>query len=549
MADSTEAGPRVAGQSYRQRAMADWGRLGIWDYLRYDEAGDLWIGQLRVKDALARYGSPLEIVDTSIVEARSRQWMELTRAIAAETGYPGRLDYLYASKANMAAEMTHAAYRSGWSAETSSVQDLEHLQWMRDRDLLPEGLRVVCNGFKLPAERHGFPSQVPPPSESDVELPDLDPSLRELSDARHAPIYAETIRRMAAEGWDITPIFDADELDGFLATDLPRMKVGLRMKLGQVSGESELARHVSRFGLDREALVAEAGRIAAAEHLELTTLHAMVGAAETIPVERFVDGLMLGAERWIELRREHPGLRELNLGGGIPPLGEDYDHAGFLRRLMRRIAERCREAGLPAPDLTFELGSLVAAEAGFHVFKVIQRKRNHVSADGGPGRPWALLDGGLMAAIPDMLLIDKPFRFLAVAGADAPAVAVRFGDPSCDSDGRYPPESFGADAAAWLPDIPEDRSETHVCIQGVGAYQEILSGVRGAHHCGLLEAIELIVERNAEGRLRGRLMPRQTSTEAARVLGYTEDSASVLARTLGKRSERRTPKKEPRSAR
>ena len=79
----------------------------------------------------------------------------------------GRLRYLYAAKANMASEVAHAAYRSGWGAETSSRQDLMHLEWLGTRGLLLPDLRVVCNGFKLPASRFTVPVERPgPPARS-----------------------------------------------------------------------------------------------------------------------------------------------------------------------------------------------------------------------------------------------------------------------------------------------------------------------------------------------------------------------------------------------
>lgn len=214
-------------------------------------------------------------------------------------------------------------------------------------------------------------------------------------------------------------------------------------------------------------------------------------------------------------------------------MGEPYDHAALLRRVLAGLRAIAEEEGVPPPELTFEFGSYVAAESGFHVFKVIQRKANHRDPDHTePDVPWAILDGGLMAAIPDMLLIDHPFRFLAVTGANGPAGPVLLGDITCDSDGRYPPDDFPAGSEVWLP-LAEDGDEAYVLIHGVGAYQEILSGVRGAHHCGLLEAVELIIERGADGKLRGRLEPRQTPTEAARILGYTAEGAQGLGRTVG----------------
>ncbi len=519
--------------TYLDRVRADWGGLGVWDYLRYDEAGDLWINDLRVIDAVRLYGTPLEIADTTLIERRAREWQALAESAARAVGYPGRLRYLYAAKANMASEVTHAAYRSGWHAETSGPQDLVNLKWLKDHGLLPEDLRVVCNGFKLPPACLGWPVEGPVELASGVDLPPLDHAGAQTA-PRNRP-YAEMIVDMARAGWAITPVLDAGEVDTFVDADLGAgarvMDVGLRLKFGRVRSLDDLDALVSRFGMDRRLLAEAAARVAATPHLRFSMLHAMVGAAETIPVDDFVASLRVAGQIWAELRREHPTLAELNIGGGMPPLGEDYPFRRFLAELFAGLAEISRAAGVPPPDLTFELGSLVAAEAGFHVFKVLQPKRNHVP---DPARvaesaidTWAIVDGGLMAAIPDMLLIGKPFRCLAVSGARRPARRVRLGDLSCDSDGRYPPRAFGPDAAVWLPE-PAAGDPSYVLIQGVGAYQEILAGVRGAHHCGLLEAVELIVERGADGRTRGRLMPRQTPLDAGRVLGYTEGTARAL---------------------
>jgi arginine decarboxylase len=520
-----DAGPA----SYRRLIEEAHADAAIWDYVRYDDEGQLWINGLKVADAIAAYGSPLEIVDTTLVERRCADWITLTREVAERVGYVGRLDYLYAAKANMASEVAHAAYRSGWGAETSSRQDLDHLQWLADNDLLPDGLRVVCNGFKLPPSFLGRPQPDAVSSESAVTLPP-DTLSRTVRDAS----YAESIVRMARDGWAICPILDQDELATFLEPGTPTMDVGLRMKHGRVSNAAELTRLVSRFGLDQATLRQDAARIAASGHLRFTTLHAMVGAATTIPVDEFADALLFAGGVWASLRRDHETLSELNIGGGIPPLSEPYHHAGLVERLLTGLKSIAAEHGVPPPDVTFELGSLVAAECGFHVFRVVQTKLNHVRDDRDPA-PWAIIDGGLMAAIPDMLILGKSFRILAAGGADRRARRARLGDPTCDSDGRYPPSSFGPDAAILLPDAGD---ALHVVILGVGAYQEILAGVRGAHHCGLLEAIELILEPGPDGSVHGRIMPRQTSAEASALLGYSDEAVPALAGALTASQER-----------
>lgn len=508
---------RWVGRPYRAAVAARYGDCRIWDHLRYDDAGDLWFNDLRLSDAVAACGTPLEVVDTTVVERRCTEWMTLTRGVAAALGYPAPLHYLYAAKANMAAEVAHAAYRSGWHAETSGTQDLRHLSWLAARGLLPDGMRVVCNGFKLPPGLPAVGAGDGAPAVGGVAVPRADRIALGVDGS-----YAGTIVALRRSGWDIQPILDAGELPTFAAAGVP-FEVGLRLKFGPIVDRPALSACVSRFGLSIEQVAAAADAVDAAPNLTFRTLHAMVGAAETIPVADMVAAYRVAGAVWAELRRGHPTLRELNLGGGVPPLAEPYDHAGLVRGVLGALADAAAAAGVPAPEVTFELGSLVAEEAGIHVFGLLQTKDNDDHAV-----DWALVDGGLMAAIPDMLLIGKSFRILATRGADRPARTVRLGDLTCDSDGRYPPKRLGDDATVLLP----EGDDVAVAIVGVGAYQEILSGVRGAHHCGLLEALELIVERGADGARRVRLMPRQTWRDAAHVLGYTDDTAAALALTM-----------------
>jgi diaminopimelate decarboxylase len=522
---SHPAGEQESRCTYLDRIRADLGPSGVWDYLRYDEHGLCWINGLRVVDALRRYGAPLEIVDTTLVVRRCAEWRALCHDVAAGLGYPGAFHFLYAAKANMASEVAHAAYRSGWGAETSSRQDLIHLEWLRREGLVPEGMRVVCNGFKLARDKFTLPQPDPGAARSSVVLPPGN-----LASLVRDATYAEAIIAMARDGWHVQPVLDLGELDAFSGPAAPALDVGLRMKLGRVRNLEELDSLVNRFGMDLPALTRTADQVAASGNLRLVSLHGMVGAAETIPPDEYVAGLLVAADVWVELASRHPSLRELNVGGGMPPLGEPYDHRGVLRAYLVGLMARSQAAGLAPPDVTFELGSLVAAESSFHAFRVLQLKRNHQQERGSPAPAvWAIVDGGLMAAIPDMLLLGKPFRIVAVEGACQPALRVRLGDVTCDSDGRYPPKSFGNDAAVWLPagDGPQ-----HVLILGVGAYQEILAGVRGAHHCGLLEASELILEERADGKVHGRLMPRQTTADAAKLLGYTQGAADALRQTV-----------------
>jgi len=496
-------------------------------FLRYDTEGNLWINGLRVVDAINMYGSPIEIVDTTIIERRAAEWQEMAKRTAREAGYdPEKLEYFYAAKANMSSEITAAAYRSGWMAETSGSQDLENIRWMEKRGLVNrESFRIICNGFKLPPQVYGQPK-----SEYDFGVKSSVTFDQEghRFDGDQETSYADNIVLLRTLGFDITPILDSDELSHFAqGNEVPMMEVGLRMKMGKVSQDEELDQLVFRHGMAWEEIKRTAKTLERVDHLNLTILHAMVGAAETMEVDSFVENLLFAVDKYFELKKISPGLTTFNMGGRMAPRSENYDHERFLRKLLKGVKERAEAAGLETPRLQFEFGSYLAAEAGFHAFKIIQMKRNNVDSK-GEQEVWAIANLGLMGAIPDMLIIGKDnFQFLAANNGLASPMKVRIGDLTCDSDGIWPTKAMEP-RKVWIPDAPN----THMVIAGVGAYQEILAGIRGVHHCGGLEAVELILEKRNDGLVYARVVPRQTSQESRKMLGYNPKAGEALRATL-----------------
>jgi arginine decarboxylase len=99
--------------------------------------------------------------------------------------------------------------------------------------------------------------------------------------------------------------------------------------------------------------------------------------------------------------------------------------------------------------------------------------------------------------------LDKPFR------------RVQLGGITCDSDDIYPPKS--SQSPLYLP---VETKDLYIGFFGIGAYQEMLGGVRGSKHCVLPEAIELIVDRDSDGNYRFHTIPRQTTKDVLRNLGY-----------------------------
>lgn len=449
------------------------------DYCVHNENGELVFNDFVIPDLVSKYGSPLEIVDTRMITRRANEWRKLCEGVAKEVGYDGGFEYFYASKANMGVEYVKTAYKAGWYAETTSLQDLVHVCWLQEQGLLPEGFKVVANGYK---------------------------SFRQNA-------YAEKICAMHRQGYCVIPVFEQGEMAYFAQQSFLRtMPVGVRMKFGKVRTNEELAHLVSRHGMEWESLVREAEAIASHPHLKLELFHAMVGSAELISVDVFVSAILFAVDKYFQLKKIHPTLRYFDIGGGIASPLTGYDYHSFLSLLLNGIKILSGKYGLEPPCLVWECGTYLVEESTVQVYSTMQRFRNDDS-----GVWWYILDGGLMAGLPDMLVTQKAFPVMAGNYGHAEKVKVRLGDISCDTDGRYPVRGAEPDFVE-LPDVEGGL----VVIGATGAYQRMLSGAVGAHHCGILNPGRLVIE-EVDGVVKETYTPAQTEQEYLRLMGYSVD--------------------------
>jgi arginine decarboxylase len=155
------------------------------------------------------------------------------------------------------------------------------------------------------------------------------------------------------------------------------------------------------------------------------------------------------------------------------------------------------------------MGRYTTAEHGAHLFKIVSVKEN------GSPLPWYLIDGSVMSAFPDTWALGEHFIVLPLNHLDKPFRRVQLGGMTCDSDDVYPPKP--SRSALYLP---VETNDLYIGFFGVGAYQEMLGGVRGSKHCSLPEAYELIIDRRDDGRYQFEVMPGQTTADVMRNLGY-----------------------------
>lgn len=457
------------------------------DYLRVQN-GRLHLRKLDLADLFWRdedsFASPMEVVYLPLIRRQIEKMRQLFAAVSAEIGYTGQFHYTYASKANAAEEVIRTTLGAGAHHEMSSTIDVNIAKLMIKRGLLPPERMIVSNGFK--------------PEGSD---------------------YAQNLLRLKAMHDNLIPVIeDLGELGTFLGSSYS-FDVGLRQKsYGPQTTEAEMNVANSRFGVDMAALWKTADYIAAAPNLTFKMYHYMVGSQLT-DIEAFIAYLKPGMEIYARLRQRYSDLSIFNFGGGMPvamTLDFDFDYQEFVRQLLTTLQAVCDRYGVPVPDVMGEFGRYTTSEHGAHLFKIITVKENNSNL------PWYIIDGSIMSSFPDSWALSEHFIVLPLNHLDTPFQQVQLGGITCDSDDVYPPKP--SQSPLYLPIETDDL---YIGFFSIGAYQEMLGGVRGSKHCVLPEAVELIVDEDADGNHIFEKIEGQTAADVLRNLGYEPSPTSL----------------------
>ncbi|MGB1251715.1 MAG: arginine decarboxylase [Candidatus Promineifilaceae bacterium] len=422
--------------------------------------------------------SPLEIVYLPLIRQRIDFMRETFKQAIEETGYEGVFHYAYASKANAAEEVIRTTLSAGAHHEMSSTFDVDIARLMVDRGLLPPERMVICNGFK----------------------------------PRGSHYMANIIRLKRSTHANVIPIVEnLNEIAPLTASHLP-FEVGLRQKsYGNHASIYEMNAANSRFGLSIEDMFTAADMIEASPNLIPKMYHGMTGS-QLLDEANFVDRLRPPMEIFARLCKKHPTLDIFNFGGGIPipmTLDFDFDYKAFVVQLLTTMQEVCAAHGVNVPDIMGEFGRYTTAEHGVHIFKIAADKTNESKL------PWYIIDGSIMSSFPDAWALGEHFIVLPLNHLDKPFQQVQLGGMTCDSDDVYPPKP--SKSPLYLPVETEDL---YIGFFSIGAYQEMLGGVRGSKHCMLPEAYELIIDKDATGHTLYELIEGQDSAEVLRNLGY-----------------------------
>ncbi|MEN9934838.1 MAG: hypothetical protein RLZZ387_1417 [Chloroflexota bacterium] len=491
--DYSRRNPELNGQTYLDHLRSRYGVAPeghLTDFLSRRDGRLLLADQIDLNAMVARYGAPLEVVYCPLITEQVERmvgWAEQARAV---TAYEGAFLYAYATKANFAEEVVRTALQAGAHYETSATFDVVIAHQLWRQGVLASDRYMFCNGSKDAA-------------------------------------YVDAIVRLREAGYEqIVPVLDdLDELEAYLARCTEPLMFGVRERPAAVvvdpahpGGE--------RFGLTPVEIARVAERLRGTPH-RLVMYHAMVGS-QMENLDAWMARLERSAAQYCQLRHEVPTLRIFNFGGGMPTsayaLDFSFDYQGFLERLMETLATCCAREGVPQPDVVGEFGRYTVAAHNVFLMDVGSVKAGQADAP-----DWYLLNSSLMVTLPDIMIVeDQQFIILPLEGWDAPAAEVRLaGRYTCDSDDFYPRP---AQAPLVLPQAEGPLSQCRpytIAVFGVGAYQQMISGRGGAHHCLTPEMRRVIIERDGDALVVREVAP-QNLGQIMGALGY---AAEELERT------------------
>jgi arginine decarboxylase len=448
------------------------------DFL-YIENNHLFCHNVDLAELAQNFGSPLEVGFAPLVTHQVQNMYGYFASAFARYNYQGQFTYAYASKAAQYEDLIRTALKAGAHYETSSPMDIimAGLHWKAGN--LPNDRFILANGFKT------------------------------------AP-YVQNIVQLRREGFNnIIPIIESEqEIDIFAQTGL-EFEAGIRMKVDEtILQTGDFSQVTSRFGVAYDELDHVAARINSTPHMRPVMLHAMIGT-QCEDMDSWVKALLMCFRKYCELNLEYPTMRAFNFGGGMPvpySLNFKFDYQEFADKLVTGIMELCAQYEVAHPEIIGEFGRYTAASYGMDFYKVVVAKPSHRE-----DVSWYVIDGSLMSSLPDTWGLNQQFIILPLSGYDRPAKKVWLAGLTCDSDDVY--KSDAADNTVVLPDIGEGE-ELIFGVFMTGAYQDMLSGIGGVHHCLLPEPSELVIEATPEGYQYTRNVPSQSVNAMAALLGY-----------------------------
>lgn len=357
-----------------------------------DDQGRLVIGGVAATQLVARYGTPVYVVDEADARGRAARIRTAFEQAAASVGTT--VTVYYAGKAFLSGAIVRWVTEAGLGVDVATGGELAIA--------LAAGADPARIGF------HGN-----------------NKSIAEIERGVAAGVGSIIIDSEA----EIERVADAAARSGRV------QHVRLRVNSGVHASTHEFlatAHEDQKFGVSLERAVELGERIRSHDSLDLLGLHCHIGS-------QIFDsaGFAESAERLLaahaELARTAP-VPELNLGGGFGIAYTSADEPTPIEEIALGIAEAvaaaCRSHGVPVPKLAFEPGRSIIGPAGVTLYTVGTVKP--VPIDGG-WRHYISVDGGMSDNLRTALYGADYTARIASRRSDAPPALMRIVGKHCES--------------------------------------------------------------------------------------------------------------------
>ena len=453
------------------------------DYLEF-KGDTLYYCDINLLDLVKKYDAPLEVAYTPIITKRIKSLQELFVKKIKKYKYEGKYLYAYATKANYYSEVVMTAFNSVDMLETSSAYDINIIIRLAELDVIKPGYTVICNGFKNQE-------------------------------------YVASLKLLLDKGINVIPVIE-NESEFNLLSNLKDYKINVGLRYNS-DFEARLIKNNfgrydefdNRFGFPENEIIKMAEKINNTSNLTLKVLHFHFGGTIS-NIENYIKGFGNIFNIYCKLKQSYDSLEYFDFGGGLPvkySLDYSFDYEYLVDQIIKTAKMLSEKNKIKAPNLIGEHGRYTVADHSFYIYKVDFTKLSN-------NKNWYIINGSLMNMAPDLWGIEQDFTILPVNLANNHCVPIHLGGETCDPDDRY--FLHNQNIQLYLPKI-NDGETLYIAIFSIGAYQEIISGIGGVHHCLIPEGNELVIFETKNKDLTFlKVNERQDITDILKLLDYDD---------------------------
>ena len=346
-----------------------------------DALGEIQVGGVSVAQLVAKYGSPLMVIDQADFSSRAQVVKKAFDSAASRIQTSAKV--YYASK---------------------SLSTTEVVKWVA-----ANGLNIdVCSAGELALALAGG---IEP---GRIGLHGNNKSVYEIEKAVTAGVGAIVIDSEI----EIERIASSANAQDKIQNVRIRVNSGVHAFTHEYLATS---REDQKFGIAISDVPELVAKIRSHSNLNFLGLHSHIGS-QIFSVEGFIESV----KRLLPLHKlllEEGSVPELNLGGGF---GINYTAADqapnvsfFASEICSEVEKQCRELGIEVPVLCFEPGRVISGPAGVTIYTVGTIKDVQVSSDDSKeSRKYVSIDGG-MSDNPRPSLYSADYSALLVSRSSA----------------------------------------------------------------------------------------------------------------------------------